>query len=93
MDQVEGTLECDYPNLMLLQPTQDAASALALAVQKPFKSEAPLLLEVFNAVFQDLQPEALLAAKQVHTQKLHTRWRFASTSSWLAAFGHQLGCV
>jgi hypothetical protein len=39
-------------------------------VQKPFKSEAPLLLEVFNAVFQDLQPEALLSAKQVHTRDM-----------------------
>lgn len=40
-------------------------SLLGLPMQKPFKSEAPLLLEVFNSIFQDLQPEALLAAKQV----------------------------
>jgi hypothetical protein len=45
-------------------------SLLGLPVQKPFKSEAPLLLEVFNSIFQDLQPEALLAAKQVCLWKI-----------------------
>ena len=56
-----------------------------MLLQKPFAKDLPLLLEVFNLVFEGLDPAALLAARHAPQPALKAPRRTVAADAQVAA--------